>query len=616
MRVDSPPTPEPIRVESGERRKPKADVALVVVHGMGRQQQGDTLLEWAEPILGRIDWLAKHARGAHLDSVSVEEDALGVTIIDSVLSGAPTPHVLVKARWRTSDTVIRERRIAIVEARWSESFVPMTRRDVFNWGVKFLWRSLIRMFAQFARTMVEIPVVALRGGTGASVGGVLLAIPAFLVGLALTIVSAVVMAVLGVLLTLLLPLLSPLMLIPLVKKLVQKMVDVLVDFVGDVGTYRQRPLRAAAMRVVLHDALAHAATMIEKQGGELAVLAHSQGAAISAAALFHELDLSELPVRRLSTVGAAITLLGKTMWDAAPQRETYKPVTNWVRNAPGIRWDNYWAIWDPFAAGPIGDSRRARRSRWERCYREGATTQAAAGGSAYFPAEHAVHNTSLPFTDHQSYARNTVQVIEPIALELLGPEFVNESTGTTAERDKRVVGIRRARGIMLVASIIIAALLPTQAWFTASIGAIIDWAKGVVLWVLRALQWDPGLDLGPFYSSVDGRFTPVGLVLLVALVAAGLIWFSGFIAGHAERHIVWDREAASGLYTYFLPELLFQGAMLGAAAGLVSVVASALWPGILVPILASLAVVLTLLSVHLGAVPIAAPASNPPVASQ
>ena len=169
---------------------------------------------------------------------------------------------------------------------------------------------------------------------------------------------------------------------------------------------------------------------------------------------------------------------------------------------------------------------------------------------------------------------------------------------------------------MLVASIVIAALLPTQAWFTASIGAIIDWAKGVVLSVLRAVQWDPGLDIGPFYSSVDGRFTPVGLVLLVALVAAGLIWFSGFIAGHAERHIVWERDAASSLYTYFLPELLFQGAMLGAAAGLVSVVASALWPGILVPILASLAVVLTLLSVHLGAVPIAAPASNPPVASQ
>lgn len=608
MRVDSSATPEAIRVESGARRKPQADVALVVVHGMGRQQQSETLLEWAEPILGRIDWLTKHARGAHLDPVSMDADVLGVTIIDSVLNGAGTPQVLVKARWRASDTEILERRIALVEARWSESFVPMTRRDVFNWGVTFLWRTLIRMFLQFARTMVEIPVVALTAGAGASVGSILLAIPAFLVGLALTLVTAGVMAVLGVLLTLILPLLSPLMLIPLVKKLVQKIVDVLVDFVGDVGTYRQRPLRAAAMRVVLHDALAAAATMIVPDG-ELAVLAHSQGAAISAAALFRELDLSELPVRRLATVGAAITLLGKTMWEAGPEQETYKPITNWVTNAPGIRWDNYWAIWDPFAAGPIGDSRRARRRRWARCYRE----EDADGEAVYFPAEHAVHNTSLPFTDHQSYARNTVQVIEPIALELLGPQFVNESADTTAERDRRVVGIRRARGVMLVASIVIAALLPTQGWFLAAVGAVIDWAKGMVLSILRAIEWDPKLDIGPFYSTADDRFTPVGTVLLVGLVAAGLIWLSGFIAAHAERHVVWERDATSSLYTYLLPELLFQGVVLGVAAGLISLVATQAWPGPVVPILAALAVPLTLVSIHLGAVPIPAPANNPPL---
>lgn len=612
MRVESSTIPEPIRVEFDARHNRPADVALVVVHGMGHQQQGATLLEWAEPILGRIDWLTKHARQAHLDPLAAEAAELGVTIVDSVMSGSVTPHVLVKARWRSSDGTVEERRIAIVEARWSESFVPMSKRDVFNWGAKFLWRSLTRMFLQFARTLVGIPLVSLRrfGGGRASVGQLLLAIPALLVGAALVATSFVVMAVVGVLLTLILPLLSPLMLIPLVKKWVQKVVDVLVDFVGDVGTYRQRPLRAAAMRVVLHSALEQAAGMIDPATGDLAVLAHSQGAAISAAALFRELDLSELPVKRLTTVGAAITLLGKTMWDTGPQRETYKPIANWVRNAPGIVWDNYWAIWDPFSAGPIGDSLRDRRWRWERCYSADARMPVRPGSAQarYFPAEHAVHNTSLPFTDHQSYARNTVQVIEPVALELLGSAFECEPANTTVRRNRRVVGIRRARGVMLIVSVVIGVLLPTQPWFTAAIGAVLDWVTGIVRWVPSIAGWDPRLEIGSVYSSADARFTPLGTLLLSALVAAGLIWVCGRVARRSERYVVWESPAE--LYKYFPFEVLFQGLILGAAVGLVSAVTSGSGP--VTPIILSVAAVVTLLTIHLGKVPIAAPASSPP----
>src|SRR6187551_1325608 len=34
-------------------------VEVVVVHGMGRQKAGETLLEWSEALLKRIDWHAK-----------------------------------------------------------------------------------------------------------------------------------------------------------------------------------------------------------------------------------------------------------------------------------------------------------------------------------------------------------------------------------------------------------------------------------------------------------------------------------------------------------------------------------------------------------------------------
>ncbi|MBC7724955.1 MAG: hypothetical protein H7146_09450, partial [Burkholderiaceae bacterium] len=90
-----------------------ADTALVVVHGMGRQARNQTLLEWAEPLLADIDG----PRG-------------------------PT-------------------RLSITEARWSESFLAMTRREVFRWGAIFVWRALGRMGRHFGRTMLVAPMIAL-----------------------------------------------------------------------------------------------------------------------------------------------------------------------------------------------------------------------------------------------------------------------------------------------------------------------------------------------------------------------------------------------------------------------------------------------------------------------
>ena len=131
------------------RRHPttaRSTCALVVVHGMGNAFKSQILLEWAEPILERMDWLARdrdHRRrraprrhdprlgplGRHADGHrhgSVPERR------DPRCAGCPG------ARPSSAG-------IAILEARWSESFVPMTRAQVFRWAVPFMWRAITRI---------------------------------------------------------------------------------------------------------------------------------------------------------------------------------------------------------------------------------------------------------------------------------------------------------------------------------------------------------------------------------------------------------------------------------------------------------------------------------------
>lgn len=607
-----------------------ADIALVTVHGMGHQRPSETLLEWAEPLLGRIDWLTTRAENP--DPADIERERLGVTIERASLTTSPQSSVLVTVRWlaptadRSAPPTVVERRIAMLEARWSESFVPMTRTEVFQWGARFLWRSLTRMFLQFARTLVGIPWVTLYPSTvgrvtPASVGHRVLAVPMVLAGLLVTGLVGALMTTLGALGSLILPLLSPLLLIPVVKNAVQAGVDVLVDFVGDVGTYRSRPLRAAAMGDVLVDALDRARGLLTPTG-EISVLAHSQGAAIAAKVLFHDLDLTTFPVTRLATIGAAITLLGTTAWNPTPAGDSrYRPVANWVANAPQVEWSNYWAIWDPFAAGPIGDSYGDRRRRWRACYardRRGAML-----ASPYFPSEQAMHNTSNPLTDHQSYARNIVQVVDPIARELLGTAFTAEQSDA-AERMPRIVRLRRARGVTLLAAILTAVLLSTLDGFRTAV-------DGLIGTVLAGLNWATAfVGLAPV-TAPNVLSGAVGTAVLIALLAAALIWLNARFFDWAERRLVWQSrtpaERALGVTALeravnvlaVLVQLAFVGGAAVAVflAGTQSAAPSAPLVGVgAAPIVAAtlgVLVVLVLLAVRWGKLPQRAPANRPPL---
>ncbi|HEY9425169.1 MAG TPA: hypothetical protein VIP54_10240 [Microterricola sp.] len=644
-----PPAPAPLAPsapadEHGvmiERREPEAapappgpravdaDIALVVVHGMGQATQGSTLLEWAEPLLGRADWIAKYA---HVAEPGLHERFIddrwspGVTVVGSVLSGPGTPHVVADATWRLAPSDDEDapgsrhhRRIAILEARWSESFVPMTRSEVFRWGARFLWRVLWRMFRQFARTLVRVPSFGTRAASAATrpptrqtpaahvdpprgllrrlFSGLLM-----LFGVLLSAGLAVLLVALGALLTLILPLLSPLMLIPFVKKHVQNLVDALVAFVGDVGTWRERPLRAAAMRMAVQDRIVEANGMLAP-GGEIVVLAHSEGAAISAETLFVDMAPLRFNVTQLHTVGAANTLLGTPRGGFGSSREGHW-VREWLANSalPGhgfVQWHNYWAIWDPFAAGPLGDSAAARSARWKGSYVLGA------GDGEPGPSEHAVHNTSMPVTDHQSYSGNTAQVIDPVARALFGNGLPVQHEPTARTSVAQSVLIRRSRGANLLSSVVIAAMLPFIPGVQAAVIAALDWAAAVVNGVCAWLQLELRLDVAAITDDAGERLDVWPTLLGVVLIAALLIWLNSLYASRAERQAVWERLSPVAAQRWFRQELLVRASYAVAAALAVALAIAAAVP-VALPFAAAVLVLVTLsviIAPNVGALP-------------
>lgn len=540
--------------ESATRPDPGTfDVALVAVHGMGNAFKSQILLEWAEPLLERMDWVAR-------DRIIGADESHGVTIHDSDLSGE-VPMVTATVRFPrrrdpdAPDAPVEtvERKVAILEARWSESFVPMTRAQVFRWAVPFMWRAITRTLDLFWNTMVVLSWLTLLHRLRAPRSRLLLPRPInFVVEVIRLVVNAIAFVVvwvflvlLGVVLTPILPLLSPLLLIPWFKDIAQGVLDQLVESIGDVASWKERPVRASAMRLVVRDALARAKELVGD--GDVHLFAHSQGAAVATFALFEELDPSEFNVRRLTTVGAAVVLLGREKWQG--RKDTYTPVRTWIdRNRtnraaglPHVAWSNHWAIWDPFSAGPIADTKSAARKRWQAAYFPSSETVALG------PEEHAVHNTSQPWLDHGVYYANTVQVVEPTVRHLLGTDFPPVPQPVEYIRNRLVVIDKKSLGLSTIAALAIAVILPGLSGASAFFAWLVTAVANAVSWVISLV---PGLDGSGARASVafliDETSTPprlstIGWVVASALVAALLIWLNQVMQKQTERSIVWDR---------------------------------------------------------------------------
>jgi hypothetical protein len=525
----------------------KRVVALVVVHGIGAQRRTETLLQWAEPLLRRLDWLS---RGSGGDGVTFERVAL---------AGDSPDEVNARVRFRDADDGDEHEVVLVVtEARWAQSFLPLQAGEVFAWGGAFTWRALVRLGSHFTRILWANPWWRVASAP---------------------IVAAlwVLLTAAGVLLAVLFPLAGVLLLVPGLASLVRGATSGLAEFVGDVAVWTRRPVRAAAMRAVVRDgvraagvraALLARAEGVEVDATQVVLLAHSQGAAIAAQTLFDPgTGEVRVPVDAFVTVGSTLALLGAPRWTTGPLARVrsavagvtradrgpagtatrFNPVEEWSRLERPPRWLNLWAIWDPFTPGTVSTSMRARELRWGEVYGGEAT-------SAPGPEEHPVHNTANPFTEHQAYARNTAQVIDPLVRLLTGA-----ADPASAARSAAHAGGVRQLGVGRVLSLAFSLALGFSPALPAALAALVDlvapdtgplpWLPVVVaavagvvaLWVNGALwhRWSSRVDWAP-PGSRPSRLWVGGFVVRAVLLVG--VWAA--LGGPAAIHPVGAALAA------------------------------------------------------------------------
>ena len=353
-----------------------ADTAVVVVHGIGDQLRGATLLEWAEPLTRRLDTISRR-RG--LAGATVRY----VTLLDE----APS-QVWIEVQTAPGTT----RTIAFLEARWARSFLTVTPTSVVGWSVRFVWRagrSAAGQIWRAARTFLGVTPTAVPqrleaappasppaptdepgGPAGTYLDSVLdthtptlmaltyavLALMATALGLLGLLAAALVGWVVPPVAVVALVVLALATRVPLLSRWAKPVVTAMVTSLGDAAVWTTTPVRAAAMRDVVRERVREARTVADR----VAVVAHSQGAAVSAAAVLEEPGAT--PVELLVTVGGANTLLREPAWALGEERPL-AVLEAWARR-PAMRWVNIVALLDPVPSGPLGGSRRAVRARW------------------------------------------------------------------------------------------------------------------------------------------------------------------------------------------------------------------------------------------------------------
>lgn len=290
--ISSQQQPAPVAPQGTDDADPPADFALLLVHGIGQPKAGSVVGQIGNALL---DWFSARLPGQQL-SVEVERAMLKPAQRDCRQAACAT-------------LVVRDgagaslHRVRLVESLWAEEFDPPGFVDVLRWilgpGSWLLFRHFVHMPMALMRSMapgLRQPSSSVR--MLSSMCGVVafffLVLPIQLIGIVLALLR-------------LLPL-------PRIAAL-QRVFGVIVsEVLGDSYLFARDPV----MRRALADRVRVDLQTLRAQGAPVAILAHSQGAAVA----FHMLEQLPYPPP-LVTYGAGIRKLHEVT--GAPGRQAWIP---------------------------------------------------------------------------------------------------------------------------------------------------------------------------------------------------------------------------------------------------------------------------------------------------
>lgn len=280
-------SPDPARLDR------PISLAVLLVHGMGEQHRGDTLLAWLDAIVGTIE-----AATRNRVSADVEWAELGQR---SDASGGTPAHATIRIRGDGID----ERWLA-VEAWWAQTFTAPSFAQLVTWSFRAIPWTIAMHAAQRYWRLAGTPAGPLRalarGWAAAQVLGTLFLAPFIVLALALLLLVG------------LIPIAS-------VRTTVGRIQRALAATVGDSMVFLESPVTAAAVCTEVLGAFAWLKRACGPTGcGRTVILAHSQGATVTLEALrriespepAEASPAGERPV--LVTFGAGINKLAVLRW--------------------------------------------------------------------------------------------------------------------------------------------------------------------------------------------------------------------------------------------------------------------------------------------------------------
>ncbi len=308
-------------------------IGVVVIHGIGSQKPGETLLSWAHALLRVVNaWAATTPGVVHDNDHALTAD------ID--LTGATRPWAAIDVPGAPGH---EPQTWLLTEAWWAARVTPPTLAEMFRWLVPSgelgrMVRGIFHGVDGQDRLLRAIDRVFLLPFVSATT----------LLSVVLYIVLSVVRIV-------------PYK--PLQDFALFAVLDTfLIDWFGDLRVLLTDRTQAASIRSRAIDAIR---ACVDEGCGTVVVIGHSGGTIVGYTTLTDDALEAALPVTRFVTLGQALGIgwrlghvLDTTIADRDPDRlyegdRLHRPIEQ-VR--PGVEWHDFWATHDPAPAGGFANA--------------------------------------------------------------------------------------------------------------------------------------------------------------------------------------------------------------------------------------------------------------------